>query len=296
MSVDVVYDVPIGAGTQRQVTQTSFSENIDVMAARMSGAPVISDQFIQSASPMAELSSVDIGGFLTNFGTVGGQIANGSTVIVPYHKRVSGGTFQGGSSNLIVSGVVNCPVQYVPLSVSCPALGSPVANGQLHFLSGDGETQPWAVAANQALANQAFVACYGLGPIFLNGVQVPRHIGFTVNFGVGLSDKKHYDGAPYPSDIFMEQFDPSIEFNQEDFDFLAGIAGGGAITTLVCYLRKRASGGTYIANGTAAHIKFSFTSGFLSSQQVSASETKNGTQGVRCLGRTLLVGNGVALT
>lgn len=299
--VDVVYDVPLGTlGTMRQVSQSSFSESIEVMAARMSGAPTISDQFIQSANPVAEVSGVDIGNFLTMFGSVGGQIANGAGVIVPYHKRVSGGTFQGGSTNLIIKGILNNPVQYEPISVTAPTMGSPVANGRLHFLSADGITQPWAVAANQALSSQAFVGCYGLGPVFIDigagAFQIPRQIGFTVNFGVGLSEKKHYDGAVYPSDIFMEEFNPSIEFNQEDFDLLAAIAGGKPITSVTCWLRRRASGGTYVADNVASHISFSFSSGFLHHQSVSASDTKNGQQGVRVLGRTLLLGIGVALS
>ncbi len=296
MSVDVVYDVPLGSGVQRQVSQTSFSEGIDVLAGRMSGAPVISDQFVQSGTPVAELSSVDIGGFLTNFGSVGGMLFDSSLVAIPYQKRTPGGTFAGGSSNLVVVGISGYPAQLVPMSVSAPTMGSPVAHGAIHFLSGDGFTRPYNVLANQAIGGQAFQAMYGLGPVFLNGTRVPRQIGYTVNFGVTLSDKKHYDGAPYPTDIFQEQFDPSIEFNQEDFDFLTTIAGGAGITTLVCMMRKRASGGTYVPDDQAVHLTFSFTGGFIHSQQVQASETKNGTHGVRVLGRTLLIGNGVVIS
>ena len=299
--VDVVYDVPLGGlGTMRQVSQSSFSESIEVMAARMSGAPVISDQFIQSANPIAEVAGVDIGSFLTMFGTAGGQIANGAGVIIPYHKRVPGGTFYDGSANVVVKGVLNNPVQVEPVSITAPTMGSPVANGRLHFLSADGITRPWDVLANQALVSQDFIGCYGLGPVFVDigsgYFQVPRQIGFTVNFGIGFSEKKHFDGAVYPTEIYIEEMNPSIEFNQEDFDLLAAIAGGKPITGVKCWLRRRASGGTYVADNVASHIKFSFTSGFLQHQSVSASETKNGQQVVRCLGRTLLVGNGVVLS
>lgn len=296
MSVDVVYDCPMGAAALKQVSQSQFSEGLDIMAARMSGSQSISDQFLNQSNPVAEFTSLDVGGFLTLFGATGSQVSDGSTVQVPYHKRISGGSFAGGTTNMLVKGVAANPVQLTPMSVHAPQSGACTAQGQAHFLSSDGITQPWAVAVNQTLSAQAFAALYGLGPIYLNGTLVPRQLGYTVHFGVGYSEKKHYDGAVHPTDIFIEELNPMIEFSQEDFDFLSTIAGGVLISSsLVCWMRKRASGGTYVSDATAAHIKFSFTAGFLHSQQVSASETKNGQQGVRALGRALTIANGVAL-
>lgn len=296
MSVDVVYDCVLGTNTIRQVTQSQFSEGIEVLAGRMSGAAIIADQFIQSGNPVGEFTTSDVGGFLTGFSaSVGGAlIADGSTVKIPYHKRASGSTFAGGSSNLLVRGLSGNPVFVCPQSITAPAMGACTAQGQVHFLSGDGETLPYEVVANQALASQAFAAMYGLGAVIVNNVQVPRQIGFTLNFGIGLSEKKHYSGAPYPSDIFIEEFNPSIEFSQEDFDYLTGIAGGG-VTSILCQIRKRLSGGTYVAADQSAHLTFGFAAGFIRSQQVSANETKNGQQGVQVLGRSLVIGNGVAL-
>ncbi len=296
MSVDVVYDCPLGSGVLlSQVTQSQFSENIDVLPGRMSGSGVISDQFIEGAAPHAQLTSMDIGGSLTIFGTTGSLLSGGNNVAIPYQKRASGGTFAGGSTNAVVKGAVSCPVLLMPMSVSAPPKGSPTFHGDLHFFSSDGLTQPYSIVTNQGLGSQAFNAMYGLGYIKVNGTLVPRQIGFTVHFGVGLSEKKHYDGAIWPTDIFQETFDPSIEFSQEDFDYISGIAGGASITTLYAWLRKRASGGTYASGVSTVHISFGFTSGFIRAQQISASETKNGQSSVQCLGRTLVVGNGVAL-
>lgn len=294
--VDVVYDVPLGGSTLRQVSQSQFSEGIEVLAGRMSGSPTISDQFIQSADPIGEVTSVDIGGFCSIFGVAGSLIADGSTVQIPYHKRTNGGTFAGGSTNVLVKGVTDNPVMLVPGSITAPTMGAVTAQGQAHFLAADGETQPWDVLTGQALVAQSFQAMYGLGKVYLNAVQVPEQIGFTVNFGIGLSEKKHYDGAPYPSRLYIEEFNPSIEFSQEDFNHLDTISGGLATTSLVVWIRKRKTGATYWADNEAVHIKLSFASGFTTMQQVSAQDTKNGQQGVRCLGRTLVIGNGVAIT
>ena len=296
MSVDVVYDCPMGGSTLRQVSSSQFQEGLDYLTGRASGSGVISDQFLQSGSPVGEVTSMDVGGFLSIFGTEGDQIANGATVQIPYQKRVSGGTFAGAGANVLVKGLLNNPAQLVPMSVNAPAKGACTAQGSVHFLSADGETMPYEVLTDQTLAAQQFNAMYGLGPVYVNNVRVPRQIGFQVNFGIGLSEKSHYDGAPWPSDIFPETFDPSIEFTQEDFDYLASIAGGGAITSIYAWIRRRASGSTYVANNVANHISFGFTSGVIKSQQVSASETKHGNQAVQVLGRTLLIGNGVTLS
>ena len=295
-STDVVYDCPMGGSTLRQVSTSQFQEGLEYLAGRPSGSGVIADQFLQSGAPVGEVTSMDVGGFLSIFGTAGGQIANGATVQIPYQKRASGSTFAGAGANVLVKGILNNPAQLVPMSVNAPAKGACTAQGTVHFLSADGVTPPYEVLTAQTLGAQQFNAMYGLGPVFVNNVQVPRQIGFQVNFGIGLSEKCHYDGAVWPSDIFMETFDPTIEFTQEDFDYLAGIAGGGAITSIYAWIRRRASGSTYVADNVASHIRFGFTSGVIRAQQVSASETKHGNQAVQVLGRTLLVANGMALS
>jgi hypothetical protein len=295
MSTDVVYDVALDQNTIRQVTQSQFSEQIEVLAGRMSGSPTIADQFIGSGNPVGEFTTTDLQTFLTAMGVGGSLINDGSTVKIPYHKRVSGASFQGGNSNLLVRGVIGHKAFACPQSVTAPRMGVCTAQGQVHFLSATGMVIPYAVQINQNLASQDFVGMYGLGPVIVNGVQVPRQIGFSVNFGIGLSEKSHYDGAPYPSDIFVEEFNPSFEFSQEDFDYLQGIAGGVAITSLTGILRRRASGSTYAPENSNVHITFSFADAFLRSQQVGAGDTKHGQQGVQVLGRTLVIGNQVAI-
>ena len=281
---DVVSDCLIGASTYlHQITQSSFNPNIQILDGVASGSPYVMEQFIESANPEAQITSVDLANFMTIFGVQGGQIASGVNVIVPYQKRKSGGTFQTGSANMEIQGVASCPVQLVPLSINAPRMGVPTAQGGLHFLSVDGITQPWAGLVNQSLSAQVFEAMYGLGPVYVNGTRVPKQVGWNLNFGVGLSEKQHWDGLPFPSDVFIETAKPSIEFNVEDFDLMASITGGEAITSFVCYLRARVQGGTYGTTG----ISFTFSSGAIGVPlQLSASETKHGTAGVRVEGYT----------
>jgi hypothetical protein len=294
---DVVYDALVGPSVNlRQITNSGFDPKIESVSGRNSGSAVIADQFVVSSQPEANLSTVDIGGFLTAFGTLGAFVASGANVTIPYQKRARGGTFVGAGANMKVNGVTDCPVVLVPQSINAPRQGVPTAQGQAFFLSSDGILIPYVESVNQTLQAQAFVAMYGLGPVYINGVHVPKQVGYSVSFGLGWSDLQTYDGAVYPSDMFLETIDPVIEVQVEDFDQFVSIVGGAPISSVTAYLRKRASGGTYVADVTAQHIKFSFASGLIKPQMISAQETKHGNAAIRLEGRTLVASAASAVT
>ena len=294
---DVVYDAILGSGVPlKQVTQSSFEPHTETMAGRMSGSGVISDQFVTSVHPEASLTTLDLAGFMAAFGTVGTLIADGSTTLIPWQKRASGGTFSGGTSNFTVAGISNCPVLLVPESITCPRVGAPHATGKLIYLSSDGKLCPFVESINQSLSSQAFAALFGMGPVFINTVHVPRMVGYTINFGIGLSERQNYDGAVYPSDIFIETFDPTVEIQVEDFDQFSSMVPNGVITGFTAYMRKRASGSTYVADATAQHVKLSFSSGIIKPQAISANETKHGSGGIRVEARSLTVSTASAVT
>ncbi|HEY0982674.1 hypothetical protein [Schlesneria sp.] len=294
---DVVYDAILGSGVNlRQVTNSSFDPKVESLAGRMSGAAVISDQFIVSSQPEASLSTVDIGGFLTAFGVVGAVVNNGANVTIPFQKRARAGTFVGAGANMVVKGITDCPVVLNPQTITAPRQGAPTAQGQVLFLSSDGMVTPYSETVNQTLAGQLFSAMYGLGPVYINGDLVPRQVGFSVTFGLGWSEPQNYEGSVFASDIFLETIDPVIEVQVEDFDLLASILGGASITNVTAYLRKRASGGTYVADATAQHIKFTFAGGLIKPQAMSAQETKHGNAGLRLEGRTLVASTASAVT
>lgn len=287
MSQFTVYDARLGTSGGnplylRQVTNASVSENLRVLMGRMSGGKYASDQFIESGDPAAEITTTDIGGFLTGFGTEGTRITDGTTVIVPWRTRSSGGTHASGSTHSHVRGTGSaCPVQLVPQSISAPRQGAVTAQGMIAFLSDDGVTKPHRVYnGDQALASQAFTAMWGLGPIYVNGSERPLNVGYTVNFGVQLSEMKRYAGAIYPTDCFIETVNPSFEFTEEDFATLYGFTGGAAITGLSAFLRKRLSGGGYEDDASTVHINFTLGGGIATPRPLSAQDTKEGTASI----------------
>lgn len=319
---DIVYDAQLGVTSEgspapiylRQVFTSEFDPHYEVLQGRESGNPYVALQlvgesnlaanFIQSASPEAPITTADIAGFLTSFGTLGAQIPAGETVKIPYQKRQSGGTFRSGSHNMIVQGTpaadtpnsTPCPVQLIPQTITAPRMGAAIANGLAVFLSGDGISSPFELKTSQALSGQVFNAMYGLGPVFVNSNQLVRQCGYTVSFGLQMSEKQHYDGSPYPTDIFVEMVDPVIEVQVEDFDQIASLNGLTDLTQFTAYLRMRAPGGTYIADNVANHIKFSFANGDVVPQALKASETKHGNAALRIQGVSLTVSTAATVT
>lgn len=285
---DIVFSAILGATTVKQVASSSFNENISILAARTSGSPTIADQFIDSIAPAGEFTTTDIANFLAAFGVSGSQITDGSTVKIPYQKRANGASFGGDGTNLVIVGKADNPVQLLPISVTAPRQGAVTASGAIHFLSEDGLTAPHQVLTGQDLTVETFNSMYRLGPVYINGTQLPKGVGFTVNFGVGLSEKQHFDGATFPTEVYKETFDPYIEVTAEDFDILADLTGGVAITSVRAHLLKRVSGSTVAAYGSTVHTRFSFASGLITPQQISASDTKHGQAALRFSGRTLV--------
>ena len=124
----------------------------------------------------------------------------------------------------------------------------------------DGTNNPVVIAVNQNLPTPPTdLERFTLGPLTLGNVAFAQHTGYSINFGI----KVNAEGAE--SDIWdtycwIDTVEPTITIRGIDkkwFDAaaipLTGLVMTQANTKL--YLRKRAAGGTYVADGTAEHIK-----------------------------------------
>jgi hypothetical protein len=124
----------------------------------------------------------------------------------------------------------------------------------------DGTNNPVVIATGVSLPTAPTdTERFTLGPVTLGGVAFTQHTGYSINFGI----KVNSEGAE--SDIWdtfcwIENVEPTITIRGVDkkwFDAafvpLTGLAMTHANTKL--YLKKRAAGGTFVANATAEHIK-----------------------------------------
>lgn len=147
-----------------------------------------------------------------------------------------------------------------PTSLSCDHQGDARLQYDCHA-TWDGTNNPVVIAANVALPTAPPDAeRYTLGAVTLGGILFTQQVGITLNFGL----KCNTEGAD--SDIWdtfawIEEVQPTITLSGIDkkwFDAtmvpLTGLALTHANTKI--YLRKRAAGGTFVADGTAEHVKF----------------------------------------
>lgn len=282
-----VYDALIGTGNNvRQVVSTDYSPNARIEAGRVSAGVDPSALFLTEARPTARIQSGDLAGVLALLSVTAGLDVAGENIDLPYQFRAAGSTFAGNLSHSVLRGT-NGLVVPQSASVNQGDVAS-LIDLMVHFES-DGFTAPVAQVDDLTLTAQAFNALFGLGPAVLDSATVAGVIGHTVNFGLTV-EPEMTDGAVYPVTHFITERNPSIDLRFRDFDSLAAAATiASAMTTLVVYHRKRAEGGTYVANGTGAHVAFSFGAGITSVQNVTGQGTQPAIPTLRCFGELLSV-------
>lgn len=125
----------------------------------------------------------------------------------------------------------------------------------------DGTNNPWVLSESQTLPNaEPDDERFALGPMTVGGKSLTQVRQFDIDFGINVVTERG-DGDIWPTYASIETIAPSITLRGIDPEWfkdanipLAGLAATHANTTL--YLRKRAAGGTFVANGTAQHVKF----------------------------------------
>jgi hypothetical protein len=166
----------------------------------------------------------------------------------------------------------------------------------------DGTNAPVVPAGSVALAgtpgaDQNFVA----GPIWLNGVQYNAVQEVTIESGVQLL-AAFGDGELYPTFIGVQIAQPTITFRTLENPWVALGLNGIALTSLSCYLRKRATLGR-VADGTAQHIKFSATAGHAAIDETASGDNQEAGTMIRCTlvapnaaGNAMTVNTAIAIT
>lgn len=127
----------------------------------------------------------------------------------------------------------------------------------------DGTNDPIVIAKDVALPTPITDALrYSIGPLTLGGIVFDQVRRVTINTGIAAqtegADSDIWDGFSWVQSIL-----PSIRIDGVKKRWLdsTGIPLGGLLCTHAnssLILRKRALGGTFVANGTAEHVKFTF--------------------------------------
>lgn len=274
-----IYDSTLGSLTLRQCTAAGFNLNGEPVEGTFSGQLDVAEYFGGQCDLRATFETEDIAAVaaVSNILTAGLSVSSG-TITVPWQKRQALGTFASGSSHLSLSSANGL---IIPNRIELPNGGNATVGLEVIFVSADGTTVPVAVNTSQALSSQAFNALYTLGPVVVNGTTIDEDVGVTITPGLTV-ETKHYNGVNFllGNGVKIVRRRPMIEIRSEDLAVLSSLgAAWGVGSSIVVYARKR-SGASFVADGTAQHVKITGADGLIRPQTISASGGGSATRSI----------------
>jgi len=282
MSV-VAYDAILGALTLAQVKSSQYDAGAEIQRARNSGSFLTQATYGRYSRPKASFDSSDLYTALNAVDPTTGLAVATGTIAIPFNARTNGGTLAGSGSATKITGANGLTV----LDSISANQGDEAAMAKLttYFRSTDGQTAPVAIAGSQTLAAQTFVNEFDLGPVTVNGTEVGGVQGVSCNFGIKVVDEGD-KGAVYPMRLFIESVDPYFDITFVDFASLVTYSPlFTAMSSAVCYFRKKADGGTFV--GSTTDISLTFASGIICAQSAQADGQKSGRAVLRLYGKAI---------
>jgi len=253
-----LYAAQIGATVLNGITAVDVKLGTQVRSEASSGEVYARHQAIVGQKSTGGFASRAIASALGLVGLAGASLADLSGGLKLFaQKRADGGTRTGGSAHrkfTFVKGLV------YPTNLTLDHQGDAVVSYDVLPVY-DGANDPVAVTDSVALpAITADSERFGLGPFSMEGVATGQLSHLAINFGIAAKGEGA-DGEIWDTFSSIEQIAPSITLRGTDITWwaagnvpTAGKSLSHALTNF--YLRKRAVGGTFIANNVANHIKF----------------------------------------
>jgi hypothetical protein len=214
--------------------------------------------FLRGQKPVGSITTVQIARALDNCGLTGTSIAGLAAGLKFYlNKHADGSTRTAGAAHnkyTMTKGLI------VPTSLTCDHQGDATLSFDV-VIAYDGSNDPIVLAINQSLpAGQLDDQRFTLGPVTLESVLLTQVQQFTITFGVEAVSEGA-DSDLWDQYSHIRTIKPSLSLTGSDPNWLAaakvpltGLKVTHANTKI--YLRKWAIGSTFVANGTAQHIKF----------------------------------------
>lgn len=216
-----------------------------------------------AGAPGANFATNDVKALLDACGVTGMLIdTDGSHpgVVLYWQKYAEGGTRDILASGTHMSSTFGNGI-LVPVSVNLPHQGAASVSASLLGRSTDGSTSPVAWSETASLDAGIYpsqAVQWGLGPVDLNGTDVEGVLNASIGFGLQPYAESGDDDV-YPTTTGLVVIQPAVRLTTRHVDITSVLTEHGlgySASQVILYAKKRTEGGTFVADGTAEHIKF----------------------------------------
>lgn len=241
------------------ITRTGVRINNSVQSMPTSGEAYARFQALYGQSIRPTFETVNPAAWLTQCALSGLKIAAAvaGTGLTIYQQKIAEGGIRTSGANHDTFNFKEGLLY--PTSMDCDHGGDVKLTYDM-CVTYDGTNNPLVLATTASLPTAPSDAeRFTLGGITLGGIAFSQHTGVSLSFGIKVNEEAA-ESDIWPTYCWIETVEPTITIRGVDKKWLdaaliplTGLAMTHANTKI--YFRKRAAGGTFVADGTAEHIK-----------------------------------------
>ena len=256
----VLYAVKVGATLLGGVTGQSVGLKTELRKDSANGLPYTTHLAIASQEASGSFDTRSIAAALALCGALGVDISTLAGGLIFYDQKM----LQGGTRALTLahrSKTINAGILY-PTKLTVTHGNSDAVLSYAALPIWNGTNNPIVLTEDITLpAGPTDAERFTLGPVTVGGVVYDQLHSLEIDFGAQVRGESA-DGEYWSRYARIDAFSPRIVLRGKKvkwFKDTGGVPMLGAVHTHAntsIFLRKRAAGGTFVADGTAQHVKF----------------------------------------
>jgi hypothetical protein len=255
-----IYAVKLGGTVIGATSKRGVRTGTEVRQQATSGEVYARFQSIYAQNPMADFATRQIAVALGACGLTGTALTSSAPFLVYAQKHTEGGTRTAGGNHRMWT--IKEGICY-PSRLTVDHQGDAVLE-YVVLATYDGVNEPVVISESQSLPAITDAERFTIGSVSLHdgssAYTLPQVRRMEINFGIS-AEQVGADSDIWPTSCRIVEIDPSITFSGIDSEWWKSTVlplTGRNIThaSTKIYLRKRAAGSTFVADGTSEHIKF----------------------------------------
>ncbi len=265
-----IYQIDLDGTAVDAVSDHGIDSGLEIVRVRTDGLPHPKMTHVKTVDPSIDITSGAVHTIMNAIGTdiMKGLAITGAKTAVLYCQQVDNlGTRK---ANEAMKATVNQGL-VIPTNLTASVDQAATVNCQIVPVY-DGTNAPIATAISQTLtgspaADEQFYS----GPVYVNNVALDNVQSISIQFGIQIVKKKE-GGSKYHVLAYIGNQEPVISVTTTDVEAFDAFKEGVAITAATyAQLVKAEPNGSYYANASVVHPKFTVNDGMIVAQKISGS-------------------------